>query len=107
MAQVGWVFLDDFGGRHRVGLYHGERMGHLLFQGDSRILHVDFSAKESRTYSFSLEDELCAVSVVHGKQPYWSATSQSSRLSPLNIKSLRDLPKTQPYCYKHKILSGF
>ena len=70
MAQVGWVFLDDFGGRHRVGLYHGDRTGHLLLHCDSRILQVDFSVKESRTYSFFVEDELCEVSVVKEKQGY-------------------------------------
>ncbi len=63
MAQVGWVYLDDFGNRHRVGLYHGDRTGHLLLHCDSRIVQVDFSVKEARTYSFFVEDELCEVSV--------------------------------------------
>lgn len=64
MAQVGWVYLDDFGGRHRIGLYHGDRTGHLLIHCDARIVQVDFSVKESQTYSFFVEDELCEVSVV-------------------------------------------
>jgi hypothetical protein len=63
MAQVGWVYLDDFGGRHRVGLYHGDRTGHLMLHCDLRIVQIDFSVKESRTYSFFVEDELCEVSV--------------------------------------------
>ncbi len=67
MAQVSWVYLDDFGGRHRIGLYHGDRTGHLLLHCDALIVQVDFSVKESRTYSFFVEDELCEVSVV--KEP--------------------------------------
>jgi hypothetical protein len=63
VAQVSWIFLDDFGGRHRVGLYHGDRSGHVLVHCDARIVQVDFSVKESRTYSFFIEDELCEVSI--------------------------------------------
>ncbi len=63
MAQVSWIYLDDFGGKHRVGLYHGDRSGHLLIYCDARIVQVDFSVKETRTYSFFIEDELCEVSV--------------------------------------------
>jgi hypothetical protein len=64
MAQIGWVFLDDHGGRHRVGLYHGDRTGHVLIHCESRIVQVDFSIKESRTYSFFIEDELCEIQMV-------------------------------------------
>lgn len=70
MAQVGWVYLDDFGGRHRVGLYHGDRTGHLVLHCDLRVIQVDFSVKESRTYSFFVEDELCEVSVVREKEGF-------------------------------------
>jgi hypothetical protein len=72
MAQIGWVFLDDFGGRHRVGLYHGDRTGHVLLHCDNRIIQVDFSVKESCTYSFFIEDELCEIQLVkeHGVFSY-------------------------------------
>ena len=64
MAQVGWVFLDDFGNRNRIGLYHGDRTRHLLIHCNLRIVQVDFSVKESRMYSFFVEDELCEIRVV-------------------------------------------
>lgn len=70
MAQVGWVYLDDFGGRHRIGLYHGDRAGHLLLHCDARIVQVDFSVKESRIYSFFVEDELCEVYVYKEKEGF-------------------------------------
>ncbi len=70
MAQVSWVYLDDFGGRHRIGLYHGDRTGHLLLHCDALIVQVDFSVKESRTYSFFVEDELCEVSIFKEKQGF-------------------------------------
>ena len=70
MAQVGWVYLDDFGNRNRIGVYHGDRTGHLLIHCNSRIVQVDFSVKESRSYSFFVEDELCEISVVKEKQGF-------------------------------------
>ena len=70
MAQVGWVYLDDFGSQHRIGVYHGDRTGHLLIHCNLRVLQVDFSVKESRTYSFFVEDELCEVSIIKEKNGY-------------------------------------
>lgn len=67
MAQVSWVYLDDFGGQHRVGLYHGDRSGHVLLHCDLRVVQVDFSVRESRTYSFFVEDELCEVRIFKEK----------------------------------------
>jgi hypothetical protein len=61
MAQINWVFLDDFGGRHRVGLYHGDRSGHVMIQCNWKVVQIDFSVKDSKMYSFFIEDELCEV----------------------------------------------
>jgi hypothetical protein len=61
MAQVNWVYLDDCGGQHRIGLYHGDRSGHLMIHCNRRVMQVDFSVLESITYSFFVEDELCEV----------------------------------------------
>lgn len=70
MAQVSWVYLDDFGGQHRIGLYHGDRTGHLLLHCDMRIVQVDFSVKDTCTYSFFVEDELCEVHVFKEKEGF-------------------------------------
>jgi hypothetical protein len=63
MAQMGWVFLDDRGGRHRVGLYHGDQSGHVLIHCNFRVVQVDFSVTETKTYSFFIEDEFCEISL--------------------------------------------
>jgi hypothetical protein len=61
MAQVGWVYLDNVGGRHRVGLYHGDRTGHVVIHVNTRIVQIDFSVLQSKTYSFFIEDEFCEI----------------------------------------------
>ena len=63
MAQLGWVLLDSHSGQHRVGLYHGDNSGHLVIHCNLRVIQIDFSVKESRTYSFFIEDELCELSL--------------------------------------------
>ncbi len=61
MAQMNWVFLDDFGGRHKVGLYHGDRTGHVMIHCNLKVMQVDFSVKDSKMYSFFIEDELIEI----------------------------------------------
>ncbi|MBN8678405.1 MAG: hypothetical protein J0M29_09280 [Chitinophagales bacterium] len=61
MAQLNWVFLDDFGGRHKVGLYHGDRTGHVMIHCNLKVVQIDFSVKDTKMYSFFIEDELCEV----------------------------------------------
>ncbi len=61
MAQMNWVYLDTVGGRHKVGLYHGDRSGHVMIHCNLKVVQVDFSVKDSKMYSFFIEDELCEV----------------------------------------------
>jgi len=61
MGQINWVYLDNCGGRHRVGLFHGDRTGHLLIHCNMKVVQIDFSVLETKTYSFFIEDELCEV----------------------------------------------
>jgi hypothetical protein len=61
MAQVNWIFLDAQGGRHKVGLFHGDRSGHVLLHCNRSIVQIDFSIKESKTYTFFIEEELVEI----------------------------------------------
>ena len=63
MAQMNWIYLDDRGGRHSIGLYHGDRSGHMLIHCNRKIIQIDFSVKETKTYSFFVEDEFCEMIV--------------------------------------------
>lgn len=64
MAQSGWVFLDNKGKQHRVGIYHDNFTKHLAIFCDRKLVQVDFSVKESTFYSFFIEDELCEVHLI-------------------------------------------
>jgi hypothetical protein len=67
MAQAGWNIIDTRGRGHQVGLYHGDGSGHVVVYCDRRIIQIDFSVLESRSYSFFIEDELYELTL--DKQP--------------------------------------
>lgn len=63
MAQYNWLYLGDNGRQYNVGLFHGDRTGHLMVMCNSRIVLIDFSVKQSKDYSFFIDDELFELSV--------------------------------------------
>ncbi len=67
MAQINWVLLQDHGRQHSIGLYHGDQSGHLLIHCNMKIIQIDFSIKETRTYSFFVEEEF--VEILLYKEP--------------------------------------
>lgn len=62
MSQMRWTYVDDFGRRYHVGLFHG-RTGHLLIYCNARILVIDFNVLNSKKYTFFLNHELCDIHV--------------------------------------------
>jgi hypothetical protein len=71
MAQMNWVYLDNAGKSHRVGMYHGNKTGHVLIYCDLKVVQVDFSVKETTYYSFFIEEELCEVHIVREKDGWF------------------------------------
>lgn len=44
-----------------MGLYHGDRSGHVMLHCNLKVVQIDFSVKDTKMYSFFIEDELCEV----------------------------------------------
>ena len=63
MGQLRWTYLDDFGGKYNVGLYHGERSGHVMLYVNSSIVLIDFSIKDTKKYSLFIGEELCDLTL--------------------------------------------
>ena len=58
MAQLQWT-VPGYGGRnYRVGMYHGEDSGHLMVHCNNKVMLIDFGVKDSKNYSFFLDQEL-------------------------------------------------
>ncbi len=63
MNQVNWTYVADKGKKHQVGLMHGAQSGHLLVYCDARILLIDFSVLDTKTYSFFIDEQLCEIEI--------------------------------------------
>ncbi len=71
MAQFSWVYVGDSGKHYKVGLFHGDRTGHLLIHCNSRIVLYDFSVREPKSYSFFLEEELCEIELEQREDKFY------------------------------------
>ncbi len=71
---------------YRLGLFHGERTGHVLMHCNSRIVLIDFNITSSKMYSFFLDDELCEVHIerLTGTNYQYSCTLNREAATPLN-----------------------
>lgn len=63
MGQMQWTYVDDYGRRFKVGLFHGDSTGHLMIYCNTRILVIDFHVIDTKKYSFFINDELCDIHV--------------------------------------------
>ncbi len=87
MSQIRWTYVDDYGRRYKVGLYHGDRSGHLMIYCNSRILVIDFHVRDTKKYSFFINDELFDIHVERkdGKFGYGFEIDNQTR-TPRNIR---------------------
>jgi hypothetical protein len=86
VPQLNWTFVSDSGQRHIVGLFHGERTGHLLVHCNSRVVLIDFHVLRSKNYSFFIEDELLEIKL----------EKKDDRFSyNFDINKLADTPKNR------------
>jgi hypothetical protein len=63
MAQAIWQFVSNTGFKHKIGVYHGDKSGHLLIYCDTRVVKIDFSVLEPYQFSFFVDDEFCEVTI--------------------------------------------
>jgi hypothetical protein len=85
MSQLKFVFLDEWGRKFNIGLYHGECSGHLMVFCNAQILLIDFHVLSDKKYSFYLGDELCELKVEeqNGKFGYGLCANEKAD-TPLN-----------------------
>ena len=63
MGQFQWTVLGQTGKKYNVGIYHGDKSGHLMIHCNSKVVQVDFYVTESKTYSFFIDDEFFELEV--------------------------------------------
>ena len=88
-----WPLASNAGNVYNVGIYHGERTGHVLIYADKSIIKIDFLVKTSKNYTFFLDDDLCKLSIHKEGMDYtYSLIIDEETPTPLNdIRKKREV----------------
>ncbi len=70
MAQLHWNYTSNQGQQYVVGLYHGPQSGHFIAYCNSAIIIIDFNVKNSKSYSFFLDNDLCHLKIQEENQAF-------------------------------------
>ena len=62
MGQYTWKYVETQQPQ-TVTLYHGDKTGHVLITLNSKVLIIDFKVKDTKSYSFFIDEELCEVNI--------------------------------------------
>lgn len=72
LSQYNWTYVGGGGRNFTVTLFHGKRTGHVLILLNAQVVQIDFSVRESKTYSFFIEDEFCQIRLERrGEEMYY------------------------------------
>lgn len=93
MSQMTWTHIADDGSRHQVGLFHGNKTGHVLVYCNAQIVVIDFHVSTSKTYSFFINGQLFDLDIEEkdGKFSYGFKSDQTTN-TPYN-RARRKLAK--------------
>lgn len=81
-----WVLCADAGRRHNIGIYHGDRTGHLLIYCNDNIVAIDFDVHKNKSYAFFIDNELCNVTVEKGEDGFsYGLEIDKKTETPLNL----------------------
>ena len=85
MNHYTWTYAAGEGRNYNVGLFHGNKSGHLLIYIGSKIVTIDFKVFESKEYTFFIEDELCHIVLKRkGNEMYYDFEIDKKADTPRN-----------------------
>ena len=58
MSQYRWTFYDPNQGTQTLGLYHGDKSGHVMIYLNQKVVIIDFEVHQSKSYSLMLNQSL-------------------------------------------------
>lgn len=70
MAQIFWNIPNTSGPDYEVGLYHGEKSGHVIVYSGTAILRIAFSVTTTASYSFLLGETLYMIRLTHTEEEW-------------------------------------
>lgn len=72
MNHYTWTYVAGEGRNYNVGLFHGNKTGHVLIYVGTKIVTIDFGVLDSKEYTVFIEDELCHIKLERrGNEMYY------------------------------------
>jgi len=91
LSQFNWTYLGPNGGKHNVGIFHGDKTGHVLVYVNSKVTLIDFKVKESKSYSIFIEEELCEINIEKRRTGYaYSFDINREADTPMNLQRRKE-----------------
>ena len=107
MNHQNWIFLDEFGGRHNVGIYHGPSSGNLMIYCNSRVVLIDFLVKKAKTYSFFINEEFCEIIMREEEDKSFTYEFKVNKKVDTPLNKLREAREQKYLTYSLIILAIF
>ncbi|MFT4566419.1 MAG: hypothetical protein ACI9FN_001375 [Saprospiraceae bacterium] len=63
MSESRWTFYDPQAGTQTIGIYHGDKSGHVIVYHDNNVMIIDFEIFQSKTYSITFNNSLITLSI--------------------------------------------
>lgn len=63
VAQHAWNITGYYGKQYKIGLFHGDKTGHVVVHCNNSVMAIDFGVREAKTYSLLLDQQLCEISI--------------------------------------------
>ncbi len=85
MKHFYWTYVPGGGKKYKVGLLHGTKTGHLMVYCNAKIIIIDFKVRDSKVYSFFINEELCEIHLTRkGDQMFYEFQINEKADTPLN-----------------------
>ena len=85
MPNFHWTYVEGEGRTTKVGLFHGKKNGHVMIHCNAKVIIIDFNVRESKTYSFFINQELCEIELERkGDKFYYHFHINEEADTPLN-----------------------
>ena len=63
MSESRWTFYDPQAGTQTLGIYHGDKSGHVVVYHNSNVVIIDFEIFQTKTYSIQFNNSLITLSI--------------------------------------------
>lgn len=64
MSECRWKYYDPQAGQQYLGLFHGDKSGHLMIYHNHQVVIIDFKVTSDRSYSYLANNHIHTFNVI-------------------------------------------